>query len=192
MANEYVIVNDDRFENRKYIELKDNLEFCIDSKIYKLKPRRTITEKRDFLVLDVDYEGDDWKDLDSGSLIFHLNGGENIKLPPHFSHREKWYSEAYEETRYREIGHYDISEEDFLKICNAKTAELRFSGSYYYNEFICDKSVMIYFRLFYNGAYDSKSYTDTISEYEATITRNTVASLIIIIIIVISLLIIFY
>lgn len=166
MANKYVFVDYNKFEDKKNIQLMGDIKFKNRTGAsYELKPRRTITSEGDYLVLDVNYEGGSWMDLKSGSLIFHLDNGENIELKPHFSHREKWYSDTEKAMRYCEEGYYDINEEDFLKICNAKTAELRFNGSHYYQDFICNQSVMNYFRIFYNGAYDSKSYIDAL-EYE--------------------------
>ena len=168
MANKYVFVDYNKFEDKKNIKLVRDIKFKNFSTgaSCELKPRRTITSESDYLVLDVNYEGGSWMDLNSGSLIFHLDNGENIELEPHFSHREKWYSDTEKKMCYCEEGYYDINEEDFLKICNAKTAELRFNGSHYYQDFICNKSVMNYFRIFYNGAYNSKSYIDALAEYE--------------------------
>ena len=166
MANKYISVDYDKFENKRETSLDYACglyeEKYSHDDYLRLKIRHISLPGADDLLLDLNYSGDDWFFLRNGSLIININDIENIELDPHES-----YAETYD-TEYRikckESDYYIINQDILKKICDAKSVEIRVTGKSVWE--LNANGLIRYAQIFYNGFYDENAYLDSLKERE--------------------------
>lgn len=108
---------------------------------------------KDYLMLDLNYEGDRWFFFRRGELIINLNNSINIPLKAHES-----YSNTIGGGRVEESVFYDISKKDLEAICEADSIDMKLSGADSYVTIDKDgkHNFQNYCRIFYNAFYEKK------------------------------------
>ena len=125
-------------------------------------------------MLDYFLTHSDWFWLKNGSVVFNLNGKENLKLTTGDS------STSNTDKKCHESGVLAITLKDLKKIADAKTVEIKVtgSGSYfiYTQEEVAEVVKMI--KCFYNSIIDKQSYTDfvqpLVDEYKLKVIEGLV------------------
>ena len=137
---------------------------------FNLSMRHVKTPDLDLSLINYYYVGADWFFIANGNMIINIDGKENITLEPHESNTETGvgYRNAVSET-----GYYAISKEQLKQVCDAKSVEVRISGSNSYhaltneaNQKNVESSILpadkflFMCRAFYSGLYDDNSYSE--------------------------------
>lgn len=174
MANKYISVYYDKFENKRETLLNYACGLYVNeynkNDYLNLIIRHISFPGEDGLLLDLNYSGDDWFFLRSGILIININNIENIELDPHESYAET-YNTGYS-FKCKESDFYIINQEILKKICDAKSVEIKVTGK---SVWVLNANGLIrYAQIFYNGFYDENAYWDALKEEEEM--RKLIAS----------------
>lgn len=165
MANKYIIVDFDKFTNKRETSL--NIAYQLDTDEYvekygdfsfkSLKIRHVSSPGGDDLLLDLIFTGSSWPILSIGKLIININDIDNIELEPHESYRifKNEYSCKSEESDW-----YRINQDILKKICDADSVNIQVTGKSVW-EFKAN-GLINYSRVFYNGFYDENAYLDSL------------------------------
>ena len=125
-------------------------------------------------LLDFFLTDSDWFWLKNGSVVFNLNGKENLKLTTDESSTSNTDKECHES------GVLVITPEYLKKIADAKTVEIKVTGSGTYFLFTQEEvaEVVKMIKCFYNSIIDKQSYTDfvepLVDEYKLKVIEGLV------------------
>lgn len=165
MANNFLKVDYDKFASKTVTTMK--YEYDVRANVISLKAmlRHVSMPDLDILVLDLNYDGDDWLFLSNGNLTININDVENIVLKPHESYTDTY--STYDSCRCVESDWYELNQELLKKICDAKSVDFKIAGSTTYD--IANGNRFIkYAQRFYNGFYDVEAYTEAVEEPKNT------------------------
>ncbi len=155
-TNIYVNVIYDKFENKTTTTMKES-SFLYGGfgSSFKLKLRYVSMPAGDILVLDINYDGDDWFFLRQGELIININNVENMVLRPKESYTDTYTN--YHDVHCVESDYYELTQEQLKRICDAQTIDFKISGAQEAKIFQANHFIM-YAQKFYNALYDSNAY----------------------------------
>jgi hypothetical protein len=133
---------------------------------FYLTYRHVKTPDVDALVLDYNYEGEDWGWVRDGKLIINIDGTTNITLTPVETDTSTGFSYY---NGVNEVGYYNITPEELSTICNANSLEIKITGQKF--SFTLDNSIkqiiggltfpekfLFMSRAFFSGLYSDDSY----------------------------------
>lgn len=160
MANNYVKVENDKFNNKTVTTMKKpyRLTKTTLGGLYHLTLRHVSAPSHDSLLIDVYYQGFDWAFLRNGSMIININNVENIELEAHESYSDTMT--VGESVECVESDYYEINQEILKKICDAQSVDIKIAGSN--TEKVKEANQFIeYARHFYSDFYDENAYKDS-------------------------------
>ncbi len=163
MRNNFVEIINDKFKNKTTTKMKT--KFClkdsglIDKDSFVIGLRHVSMPAGDILVLDINYDGDDWFFLRQGELIININNVENMVLKPKESYTDTYTS--YHDVHCVESDYYELTQEQLKRICEANTIDVKITGRDHFEVFHVNKFI-IYARQFYNAVYDSNAYQESL------------------------------
>ena len=158
-VNESVSVIYDKFENKTTTKMKNPVSFGGFGSSFKLMLRHVSMPAGDILVLDINYDGDDWFFLRQGELIININNVENMVLRPKESYTDTYTS--YHDVHCVESDYYELTQEQLKRICDANTIDFKISGAQEAKIFQANLFIM-YAQRFYNAVYDNNAYQDSL------------------------------
>jgi hypothetical protein len=126
---------------------------------WNLGIRHVKTKETDTIVIDAHYGGQDWFFLRSGSITFATSSGP-VKINPEVSGESDVHSGGVCE----ENETYPISKDDFFKICNSNTLEIKIAGSGSFIEAKKAAKFHILCKQFYNNLFDSSKFTESLNQ----------------------------
>lgn len=126
---------------------------------WNLGIRHVKTKDIDRIVIDAHYGGRDWFFLRNGAITFATSNGP-VKINPEVSGESDVHSGGICE----ENETYPITNDDFLKICNSNSLEIKISGSDNYVEAKKAHKFHILCKQFYNNLFDSSKFTDSLNQ----------------------------
>ena len=161
MSN-FVTIDEDKFEKKVTYTATTKLGLDVDlfafHKYLKLR-RVVIMPSSDVLVIDIHYlgtNGASFLGMRNGKLIV-LADNETIVLPAHEN-----YFYRNDLGKPNESCFYELSKEDFLKICNSSSVSAKlYTGSENF-EIKNSNAFAVYCKLFYNAVYDNTAYADVV------------------------------
>ena len=154
-VNEYMSVIYDKFENKTTTKMKYSFSL---GPSFKLKLRHVSMPAGDILVLDINYDGDDWFFLRQGEVIININNVENIVLKPNESYTDTYTS--YHDVHCVESDYYELTQEQLKRICDANTIDIKISGAQEAKIFQA-ALLRLHAQRFYNAVYDSNAYPES-------------------------------
>ncbi len=163
MRNNFVEIINDKFKNKTTTKMKT--KFClknsglIDKDSFVIGLRHVSMPAGDILVLDINYDGDDWFFLRQGELIININNVENMVLKPKESYTDTYTS--YHDVHCVESDYYELTQEQLKRICEANTIDIKISGAQEEKIFQANLFIM-YAQRFYNAFYDNNAYQDSL------------------------------
>ncbi len=160
-TNKHVNVIYDKFENKTTTTMKESsfLYGGLSGPSFKLKLRYVSMPAGDILVLDINYDGDDWFFLRQGEFIININNVENIVLKPKESYTDTYTK--YHDVHCVESDYYELTQEQLKRICDAQTIDVKVSGAQEEKIFQANHFIM-YAQKFYNAVFDSNAYQDSL------------------------------
>ncbi len=123
---------------------------------WSLGIRHVKTKNIDSLLIDGRFFGEDWFFLRDGYIIFLTTEGP-IKLEPIVGNTN--VGGGGKVTEYES---YEISKEDFLKICESEVLDIKISGDKSFVQIDDAKDFALLCRKFYNNFYDSNKYVESL------------------------------
>ena len=149
-----------------------------------LSPRYVKTPKIEAILIDYTLITESWLFLRNGKMTINLDDVENIVLEAHESQTDVgvgWRNAC------AEIGYYQISKEDLLKVCKATKVEVRIAGSNTYISIDSDTAknkhpevkvisaadkFLFMCRAFYGGLFDDDSFDSSVEAIIPVGTEN--------------------
>ncbi len=125
---------------------------------YNLGIRHVKNKDFESLLIDAHFGGREWFFLRNGNIIFSTSKGP-VKVSPEVHGDSDVHSGGIVE----EHETYPISKDDFLKICESDTLEMKITGS---STYITTNSpnFLILCQQFYNNFYDSSKFTTSLEK----------------------------
>lgn len=173
MANRFLKVDYDKFASKTVTTMKE--EYDVRANVIGLKAmlRHVSMPDVDTLVLDLNYDGEDWFFLSHGNLTININDVENIVLEPHESYTDTYT--GYDTCRCVESDWYELNQDLLKKICDAKSIDFKISGSTTYDIAQGNRFIK-YAQKFYNGFYDEEAYKEVVEEPKKTTTSSNTSA----------------
>lgn len=189
MANDFIKVDYDKFENKRTttmnypylfwapagpweqgnsLEVRNTVSQGIDHMCAQL--RHISTPDVDSLLIDIISMREGWFFLRDGMFTININNVENIRLEPHDSYA-KTGSNPFGMSRCKESCFYRINQDILKKICDADSLDFKVAGKNTSIEVNANEFI-IYARRFYNGLYDENAYLDSLNEAEEKAKSN--------------------
>ena len=134
----------------------------------------SVKDSAQVFVLDFYLGTKDWFWLKNGSVVFNLNGKENLKLTTDDSSTSNTAEECFES------GVLIITKDELKKIADANTVEIKVAGSGTYFVFEQEQIVEVVkmIKCFYNNSIDKESYADfvqpLVDEYKLKVIQSLV------------------
>ncbi len=125
---------------------------------WNLGIRHVRTKDLDKLLIDAHYGGREWVFLRNGSISFSTDSGP-VKIFPEIHGDSDVHSGGVVQERET----YPISKEDFLKICESNSLEIKIAGSSSFITIKADKFLVLC-QKFYNNFYDSSKFIDSLDK----------------------------
>ena len=152
-----------------------SISLQVDQEItsFIIQLRHVSAPKIDSMVIDIQYLATDWMFIRNGKLILNINGTKNLTLDPH--------EQGTDATGHgvMESAFYNITPEQLLMLCNAKSIEYKLSGSNTYVTGAFNDNMQLICKAMYNAIYDHSKFKKEIAvaeEQQEAISQRCAAS----------------
>ena len=152
-----------------------SISLQVDQEItsFIIQLRHVSAPKIDSMVIDIQYLATDWMFIRNGKLILNINGTKNLTLDPH--------EQGTDATGHgvMESAFYNITPEQLLMLCNAKSIEYKLSGSNTYVTGEFNENMQLICKAMYNAIYDHSKFKKEIAvaeEQQESISQRWAAS----------------